>query len=273
MKPYFSIISTTYNRTESGYLLRCIKSIQNQKGDHSYEHIIIDDGSTDKTAEIVAKEAKVDERIVYIHQENSGPATGVKKGIKKAKEQYIIILDEDDMLTENSLTLRKNYIENNPEIDWFYGKAIWIDGNDLPVQARFQSSPVSDHHYERLLIANYINAGTPTVSRKDMLGIEWPEWLSRSQDYFMWLELMRPKKNLKVGFLDDYVCEYRWHDTSYSVVINDQAKINAKYDVNTKIKSLHPPSIAFLADEEILAGSDKVSGHNKELQYVLSGSD
>ena len=97
MKPYFSIISTTYNRTESGYLLRCIKSIQNQKGDHSYEHIIIDDGSTDKTAEIVAKEAKVDERIVYIHQENSGPATGVKKGIKKAKGQYIIILDDDDI--------------------------------------------------------------------------------------------------------------------------------------------------------------------------------
>ena len=79
-----------------------------------------------------------------IRQENSGPATGVKKGIKKAKGQYIIILDDDDMLTENSLTLRKNYIENNPEIDWFYGKAIWIDGNDLPVQARFQSSPVSD---------------------------------------------------------------------------------------------------------------------------------
>lgn len=92
--PYFSIITPTYNRV--GFLSEMIRSVQTQTF-REFEHIIVDDGSTDSTEELVASFIKDDPRIIYIKQVNKGRSTARNVGIDRAKGEYICFLDSDDL--------------------------------------------------------------------------------------------------------------------------------------------------------------------------------
>lgn len=276
-KPLFSIITPTYNRYTSGYLEANISSVQNQEaGEFTYEHIIIDDGSSDQTGTFVKNLAKSDEQIKYHYQKNTGVVRATQKGIKLASGEYIIILDDDDLLTANSLKLRAEYLMKNKVIDWFYGHAEWIDDFGLPTRPKFRSKYYSDHLYERMLVNNLVHSGTPTVKNGVLKEIAWPDWLERSQDYFLWLELMRPERKLKVGFINRVLTNYRYHSQSYtSAIDNDfdkEEKKRKKEELNFKIRSLHPDSFYYLAKEAHiwLQEAHKTSDYWKEQNRYLN---
>ena len=86
-----SIIIPVYN----GSLLieRCLNSVFNQKGDFDLELIVVDDGSTDNTLELVESYG---EAVVIIKQKNQGPAAARNKGIERATGKYLAFLDADD---------------------------------------------------------------------------------------------------------------------------------------------------------------------------------
>lgn len=86
-----SIITPTYNR--SLLISRMIRSVLNQSYPH-WELIVIDDGSTDNTGEVV--KAFEDSRIKYYYTDNSGAADSRNVGVKHAQSEYIIFLDSDD---------------------------------------------------------------------------------------------------------------------------------------------------------------------------------
>ncbi len=249
MKVKFSIITPTFNRAASGFLRECIISVREQtRGNYEYEHVIVDDGSTDETEKYI-KSLK-DNNIQYIYQKNAGTASATRTGINATNGDYIIILDDDDLLMEDSLKKRLQFIEKNPKVDFFYGNAQWIDKNGFLIKPLFNSKYYNDHQYERLLIENYINAGTPTAKSWLYKDIKWPSWLERSQDYFMWLEVFRPERKTKIGYLDELLVKYRWHQTAYTSAIHgDKEKIKEKELLNLKIKKLHPDNMVFMADQ------------------------
>lgn len=244
----FSIITPTYNRLNSGFLAECIESVYMQAGgNYAYEHIIVNDGSQDATADFLKLQAQNNPNLKIINQENLGTALAIQNGIKSATGDFIIIMGDDDLLPQNSISIRAEYIKNNPDIDWFYGKAKWIDdrGNDIDI--RFQSQRFENFFYERMLVSNKVHGGTPTVKRNCYLGIKWPQWLKRSEDYFVWLELLRPENRYKLGFLDEFVYIYRWHKNMHTAeYLNNQEKFDAKQKLNEKIRELHPDNIVFL---------------------------
>ncbi len=90
----FSIITPTYNRAQ--YIEQAIQSIQNQTI-ADWEHIIIDDGSSDTTAEVVHALQANDSRITYIKQTNSGAQPARNTGLAHAQGEYIVYLDSDDI--------------------------------------------------------------------------------------------------------------------------------------------------------------------------------
>lgn len=267
---FFSIITNTYNRISSGYLDDCIRSIQSQKGSgFKYEHIIVDDGSTDKTKEFVLSKIKNDSHIKYIHRENGGPAKAFQTGLKEAKGDYVFYVDDDDMLSENSLQKRADFIKKNPDLDWFYGLAEWVDAKGEKTKVGFQSQYFDDFSYERMLIGSIVHSGTATIKMKAAREVKWPNWLKRSQDYFLWLELFRPEKKLKVGFLDDVVYRYRWHDDMYTAQwLADKKKFEKKMELNNRIRSLHPKNLVFMA-QEVLKTRDKLEEVYKEFKQAL----
>src|SRR5699024_11228741 len=82
------------------YLSECLDSLLNQ-GLENYEIIIIDDGSTDNSAEIIEKYSNSYSNIINIYQKNNGQGSARNKGLKIAQGEYIYFMDSDDYLTKN----------------------------------------------------------------------------------------------------------------------------------------------------------------------------
>lgn len=92
-QPVVSVIIPTFNRAYR--LQKAIDSVLCQTF-NDWELIIVDDGSTDNTSEIVG--AVVDRRVVYSHKQNGGPSKARNFGIERAKGNWIMYLDSDDVL-------------------------------------------------------------------------------------------------------------------------------------------------------------------------------
>ena len=99
MNPEISIIVPVYNVEK--YLKRCIDSILNQSFT-DFELILVDDGSTDNSGEIIDEYAIKDERIKVIHKENGGLSSARNVGIEYSKGNYIAFVDSDDWENVNS---------------------------------------------------------------------------------------------------------------------------------------------------------------------------
>lgn len=110
------IIVPIYNCEKT--IQKCIESVINQTN-QNYTLILIDDGSTDRSAEICEWYAKSHENIVLFSQRNQGVSAARNQGLKLGKRESIIFLDADDYLPKDTL---KEYVENNEEDDeWIVG--------------------------------------------------------------------------------------------------------------------------------------------------------
>ena len=109
--PIVSIIMPSFNSEK--YIEEAIKSVLNQSF-ISFELVIIDGGSTDKTVNIIQKFTKIDNRIIYINNiDDQGPAHARCVGIKKSKGTYIAFLDADDLWLSDKLNRQIGYMKTN----------------------------------------------------------------------------------------------------------------------------------------------------------------
>lgn len=109
-----SVIIPCYNVEK--YIEKTLKSVINQSYSN-IEIILIDDGSTDNTANIISELAKEDNRIKYYYQNNSGVSYSRNIGIEKSKGEFICFLDGDDLYFENKIKHQLEKItENNVDI-------------------------------------------------------------------------------------------------------------------------------------------------------------
>lgn len=100
----YSIIIPCYNA--SAFVGRAIESALKQTTKNDYEILLINDGSTDATAEIIDSYSRdYGQRVHSLHQENKGPAAARNMGIRAANGEYILFLDSDDCLTSDALEL------------------------------------------------------------------------------------------------------------------------------------------------------------------------
>lgn len=126
--PTVSVIIPAFN--QAGYLGAAIESVLEQVY-QDWELIIVDDGSTDKTAEII--HAYTDSRIHYIYQSNRGLPGARNTGIRSAKGELFAFLDADDFYSPQKLLIQVSHLENKPEVGLSYSSRISIDegGNYL----------------------------------------------------------------------------------------------------------------------------------------------
>lgn len=121
----FSIVIATYNRAE--LLPRALESIINQSF-KDWEIIIVDDGSTDATPQVVSEFLSQKLPISYIQQENMGVAMARNKGVFKAKAEYITFLDSDDWYEPHHLETRNEILSKDLTLDLLHG-GIRLIGN------------------------------------------------------------------------------------------------------------------------------------------------
>jgi glycosyltransferase involved in cell wall biosynthesis len=135
---FFSVIIPTYNR--SHILLKTISSVLNQTF-QNFEVIIVDDGSTDNTKNVVKAITESDSRVQYIYQKNAERANARNNGASKAKGEFFIFLDSDDYFEIEHLTKLNEFINlsNEKEALFFTNVKILNNGN-ISTPPFFQTS-------------------------------------------------------------------------------------------------------------------------------------
>ena len=110
-----SLIITCYNSGK--YIERCLNSVLNQI-DKDIELILVNDGSTDNTANIIKQYySKLEEsltKFIYIEQENQGVGSACNNAFKKVTGKYLTLLDSDDVMLPNSSLERRIWLEKHP---------------------------------------------------------------------------------------------------------------------------------------------------------------
>lgn len=160
-----SIIIPAYNAEKT--IRETIESVQKQTFSN-FEVIIINDGSTDRTLNII--EQIIDPRIRCFSYNNGGIAVARNRGIQQAKGDYIAFLDADDLWTKDKLELQLAALQNNPEAGVAYSW-IYYYFSDRTKKVIVPSNPVrfSGKVYKQLLIKNFMSNGSNPLIRREVI--------------------------------------------------------------------------------------------------------
>jgi glycosyltransferase involved in cell wall biosynthesis len=125
MTPAVSIILPTYDRAR--FLPEAFSSILAQTWT-DWQLIVVDDGSTDDTREVVAHLAsQCQGRVDYVHQANRGAAAARNTGLDRATGAYVAFFDSDDLWLPDYLARSVAALEANPDVDWVFGPCRMVD--------------------------------------------------------------------------------------------------------------------------------------------------
>ncbi|MBD2725722.1 glycosyltransferase [Nostoc sp. FACHB-892] len=210
--PLISVTMITYNHEK--YIGEAVESILNQTYTN-FELIIVNDGSNDKTDEIIRKFR--DERITYIHQENQGTSSAMNRAILDSRGKYIAFMSGDDISYPHRLETEYNYLVTSQKKIVFS----WVDFIDE------NSQIITDSHFAENLFnhpnrtraeilrhfffhGNYINAVTGLIYRELLLDAGLFNIAAiQIQDFEMWLKLI---KTHEIHILPDQLIKYRIRD-------------------------------------------------------------
>lgn len=194
IKPKISIIMPAYNA--ENYIEKSIKSILNQTF-NDWELIIIDDGSSDRTAEICKKYRRLDNRIIYLFQENLKQATARNNGLKFAKSDIIAFLDSDDLWLPNKLELTIFYFDLN-KFDLIFTDSYFGNDDEIKIGSNLKKMNVIDSEYfgkkaiVQFIEHNRIPILTVLVKKQIIENINFfDSKCVPAEDYDLWLRLLK----------------------------------------------------------------------------------
>lgn len=150
-KPFLSIVTPTYNRAE--LLKKCYDSLCRQT-DKDFEWIVVDDGSSDDTANVVRGFEDAGFPIIFVEKENGGKHTAINASHECVNGDYVLILDSDDYLTDTAAEQVKagwRKYSDNEEI----GIVTFLKGTDEnspSCMAGDENVPVDIMRYKRICI-------------------------------------------------------------------------------------------------------------------------
>jgi glycosyltransferase involved in cell wall biosynthesis len=186
--PSISVIIPTYNADRT--ILETIESVQNQTFT-DFEIIVINDGSTDRTLEVL--QSVSDDRLKIFTYENSGASTARNRGIACAAGDYLTFIDADDLWAPDKLELQLAALREPPEAGVAYSWTIFMQEEKDGSRSLHAGEPVlhqGDVHAE-LLICNFIASGSNILMRKqviDQVGL-FDTNLARTEDWDYYLRL------------------------------------------------------------------------------------
>jgi glycosyltransferase involved in cell wall biosynthesis len=126
--PLVSIILATWNRAP--LLRRAITSVQAQGWEH-WELIVVDDGSIDGTADLLAEACRVDTRIHAFRHANAGPARSRNAGMRHATGDIVTFLDSDDEYLPDHLSSRVRLFRDDQDLQFVHGGVLVTGDPDL----------------------------------------------------------------------------------------------------------------------------------------------
>ena len=181
--PLVTVIIPTYNR--ASFLKEAIDSVLSQTY-RNFELIVVDDGSTDGTSELLLSYGH---KIKVIKKANKGPSASRNRGIKAAKGDWIAFLDSDDVWKPYKLEKQVQFIKDNPEIKICQTEEIWIR-NGKRVNPRKKHEMHSGWIYEQCLPLCIVSPSSVMIHRDvfEKVGL-FDETMLACEDYDLWLRI------------------------------------------------------------------------------------
>jgi glycosyltransferase involved in cell wall biosynthesis len=182
--PTVSVIIPFFNRIE--WMLEAVESVLTQTF-HDLELIIVDDGSTEQFDPALLG---LDPRILYVRQENLGPAAARNSGIAHARGQFIAFLDADDMYLPRKLEVQVRGMLDRPDAPLSHTSYTRVRSDGSPLED-VDSGSFEGWVYPR--IVTFCPVATPTVMvRRAALGdLRFEERFRAGEDVMLWLRVAR----------------------------------------------------------------------------------
>jgi glycosyltransferase involved in cell wall biosynthesis len=187
MPTFFSIVIPTFNR--ANFIENTINSILLQDYDN-YELIVVDDGSSDTTKEIINSiiEKNAQKRIKYIHQNNSERGAARNNGLKASSGEYIMFIDSDDTLYQNHLAVANDFIYEKKSPEVFHLRYDLKNGE----LKKYGEGPVyKTTANNNLIFGNFLSCNGVIIRRDIALENQFEENRSMAtvEDWHLWLRL------------------------------------------------------------------------------------
>jgi glycosyltransferase involved in cell wall biosynthesis len=262
MPPLISVIIPTYNNAKM--VFEAIESVLKQTY-KDYELIVVDDGSTDETSEIVKQYGA---SVKYIYQQNSHISSARNNGFNHSKGNYIAQLDADDLWLPEKLELQAELIDKHPEAGLFYCDAYICNKGDEENRSLVYSQnyvpPKEGNVFKYFFQTNPLCTSSAIISRKawfDLKGLDTDLRGGQDTEFFI-----RISAFYQVYYVNKPLMIYRRHENNSSSKITKNNIIKAfkknilqrhiaiknikKYDINLplciKIFDLSPEFIQYV---------------------------
>jgi glycosyltransferase involved in cell wall biosynthesis len=183
--PKISVIIPVYNAEET--IKDTIESVLSQTYSQ-FEIIVINDGSQDKTLEIVSR--ILDPRLKVLSYPNAGVSVSRNRGISQAAGDYVSFLDADDLWTPDKLETQLKALQANPQAAVAYSWTDWIDASGQFLRSGGHIT-VNGDVYAKLLLRDFVESGSnPLIRRQALTEVGgFDESLNLAADWDMWLRL------------------------------------------------------------------------------------
>lgn len=226
MLPKVSVLMSVYNRED--YVGEAIESILNQTF-VDFEFLIVDDGSTDSTFDVLLKYEKQDPRVRIIKNErNLGISASINKALDLAQGEYIARMDSDDISIRERLEFQVCFLDAHPEIIICGGELQYFG-----VNSQYLSVPISDQEIRlQAFLSTPFAQVTVMFRRKTILqnNLRYDESLKVSEDYDLWGKILKLGKGQN---LNKVLVYSRTHETNVSFEKKD-LMVKMAHDVRRK---------------------------------------
>lgn len=229
--PRVSVVMPTYNVAR--YVEEAIRSVLRQDKE-DLELIVVDDGSTDATPEVVARVAAQDSRVRFFRQANSGrPSIPRNRGIKEARGGIVTFLDGDDIYLESRVAKIVQVFEQHPDIGIVFHDLVrmsqegnrspgtWLHGFKFPEGAREFLDDIGNgiylgkdsfYRYVSSVYCPLLMNGT--AIRREVLSRQtglFREDMRCGEDIDLWFRII---KDARVAYIDEPLAVYRYREDS-----------------------------------------------------------
>jgi len=203
----FSILVPTYNHAK--YLPAALDSLLNQTYPY-WEAIVINDGSTDNTPEVLKKYVSIDERFKIVNKENFGVASALNEGLKHVTGEWICWLSSDDLFEPDKLEIHHSAIMANPGIKFFHsGFSTLTESTGMKT-----IHPLEDYSDEQLQVVRFFTScwvhGNSFAAHRSIFEEIGPfsSKYRNAQDFEMWLRISAKHK---LCYIPRHTCITRIH--------------------------------------------------------------
>ncbi|SDK80892.1 Glycosyltransferase involved in cell wall bisynthesis [Pedobacter sp. ok626] len=271
-EPLISVIVPTYNYGNYiNFTLDCVLS-QHYK---NIEVIVVDDGSTDNTAQVLNNYCQKDDRIKYFYQENRGLSSARNLGLEKSKGDFIQFLDSDDLISDFKLSLQIEAFREDPRIHISYTKCFYFIGENTDVL--FAGLNLSNEDWmpkicgqgidalKELVISNIMPVNSALISRRMITLVHsFNEDFKSLEDWDFWLRCAFKNGFFKYLSNDKAYGLIRVHENSMSQNRSRMYdyEIKLRQDIETYLTEIRP------ATQKDIDRLRKIN--NKKIKNLLS---